>query len=307
MRKNIVSPLIAGAVCVLLGITGPASAEDAIELDPGTLASAEADLAAAEKALLGEIAGAEPAVPKKTAAVKKEEPVKKARNLKDTKFEKASTPAPQPVKKAAEARTPRNDSPAPVRKVSSRESSDQGDYQRKIQDLNRKLQQARNSLMVSEMEVERLSSIIEERNRIALGSSGARPVAHTPISSAVESVPARAAALRAPVNNLRTSQKATNDMQIATIVVDKANLRTGPGLKNSPLMSVGKGTRLAVEHRIGEWYRVIAPTGTRAWVSSEVVSFGKESKSSPTRTVKIQGYKDIDDDAAFQFIKDSAQ
>ena len=181
------------------------------------------------------------------------------------------------------------------------------DYQRKLAELNKKLARAQNSLMVSEMEVERLSSMIEERNRATLGGMKGRRIAATPITSSVETVPSTPRSYRAPVNNLRTSQKSTSDMQIATVVVNKANLRTGPGLKNSPLMSVGKGTRLAVEHRVGEWYRVIAPTGARAWVSTEVIAFGKKLKSAPTRTVKIQGYRNNNDDAAFQFIKDSAR
>ena len=62
-------------------------------------------------------------------------------------------------------------------------------------------------------------------------------------------------------------------------------------MNDSPLMTVSKGTRLVVEKRIKDWYRIISPNGTRAWVNSDVVAFGPDSQSSPSRTIKIQGYR----------------
>lgn len=88
----------------------------------------------------------------------------------------------------------------------------------------------------------------------------------------------------------RVQPRPSDDTPVATVVSEKANLRTGPGADNSPLMSVTRGTRLVVETKQGDWYRVISPTGTRAWVSSDVVAFGPTSQSSPTRTVRIRGF-----------------
>lgn len=314
MKQKWVLAIISGIFGLHVGgMATPAFAQGAIELDASTLELAEANLEQAEQALLGQISDTSPAAPKKPEAAPavKKTPAKEARNLNDARFEKAKTPA-KPVPKAVkQVRSKSTSKAAPSRVARSGPSNSayRADYERKLAELNKKLARAQNSLMVSEMEVERLSSMIEERNRATLGGMKSRRIAHTPITSNVETVPATPRSYRepAPVNTLRTSQKSTTDMQIATVIVDKANLRTGPGLKNSPLMSVGKGTRLAVEHRVGEWYRVIAPTGTRAWVSTEVIAFGKKLKSAPTRTVKIQGYKNNNDEAAFQFIKDSAR
>jgi hypothetical protein len=39
-------------------------------------------------------------------------------------------------------------------------------------------------------------------------------------------------------------------------------------------MTVAQGTRLAIEMQNGDWYRVIAPSGARAWVSRDVLDIG---------------------------------
>jgi len=88
-------------------------------------------------------------------------------------------------------------------------------------------------------------------------------------------------------------------MPVATVTVEKAHLRTGPSKDNSPLMTVLRGTRLAIETRKGSWYRVISPTGVRAWISSDVVSFGSTPDSGPTRTIRIRGFdSSLEDEAS---------
>ena len=79
-------------------------------------------------------------------------------------------------------------------------------------------------------------------------------------------------------------------MQIAVVTADKVHLRTGPGKENSPLMAVTKGTRLAVETKNGDWYRVIAPTGARAWVSSDVISFSTADKIKSVSKNQVVGF-----------------
>ncbi|RMG44026.1 MAG: hypothetical protein D6719_02590 [Candidatus Dadabacteria bacterium] len=149
--------------------------------------------------------------------------------------------------------------------------------QEKLADLEAKLNEARNRLIFAETEVERLSAIVEQRNNKAL----ARFAPHRSPG---------AAAGGSPVPTDLSSEEVFSDMPIATVVVNKANLRSGAGINNSPLMTVRKGTRLAVEKRFGDWYRVITPTGSRAWISSSVVSFGAHRKASPNKTIRIKGY-----------------
>ena len=64
---------------------------------------------------------------------------------------------------------------------------------------------------------------------------------------------------------------AESDLPVATIVVDKAYLRSGPGKEHSPVMALSRGTRLVVERQEGNWYEVTGPTGNRLWVAGEVL------------------------------------
>ncbi len=128
---------------------------------------------------------------------------------------------------------------------------------RQIAQLKADLTKTKDRLMLAETEVERLSDILSAKHR----STVSKYVGNTSQS-------AQGAAMRAS-----SQSAAKDDMPVATVTSDKAYLRTGPGKQNSPLMSISRGTRLVVETREGEWYRVITPAGTRAWISSDLVNF----------------------------------
>jgi hypothetical protein len=131
--------------------------------------------------------------------------------------------------------------------------------QGKLTDSQRELKESKDRLMMAEAEIQRLSQMLERRNLDGL-SKGRASVAPAPSAPVVRQVVA-------------VAPKAPDDLPVATVVVEKANLRTGPGTDNSSLMSVSRGTRLVVETRNGSWYRVFAPNGTRAWVTGDVLSF----------------------------------
>lgn len=70
----------------------------------------------------------------------------------------------------------------------------------------------------------------------------------------------------------------TQDMQIATVSVDDAELWSGPEEHDKVLDRSPRGSRLAVEALQDEWYRVIAPDGTRAWIQSRNVVFSDSDR-----------------------------
>lgn len=171
--------------------------------------------------------------------------------------------------------------------------------------LRRELAEARNRLMIAETEVERLASVLEKRNksdamRFANGSSGGSKVGQHNYNGTVKAVRSdnssamqtaqQSRAPQASYNVVSSQPRPAHDMPVATVTADKANLRIGPSTNDAPLMSISRGARLVVEHRQGGWYRVIAPTGARAWISAEVVAFGRDFESSPTQTLRIRGY-----------------
>ncbi|HMO02890.1 MAG TPA: SH3 domain-containing protein [Oligoflexia bacterium] len=174
-----------------------------------------------------------------------------------------------------------------LREQNIRLSSRLQEAQSKNSELIKTLDETRNRLMLAETQVERLSAILENRGAKIVKTSPETTVGKTTHPSQQPSI--NIISRRPATNNETFSQEKTREsssaasikiadrvganieIPIATVIADKVNLRTGPGRDNSPLMSVSKGTRLAVETRVGDWFRVIAPNGTRAWIESEVI------------------------------------
>jgi hypothetical protein len=168
---------------------------------------------------------------------------------------------------------------------------------KRIADLERKLEEVRGQLTMAETELSRLATISEARNRASLG----RAAAPVQPSGAVAPVAAKAR-LESPA--IEPTPASSADLTIATVDVEKAELRLGPGKNHSSLMTVAKGSRLAVEARQGEWLRVFAPNGQRAWVQAKLVTFGsKGSAKSVSTTVRVHGYSSSLEDEAFKRVQ----
>ncbi len=164
------------------------------------------------------------------------------------------------------------------------------------------LQSTRNELTVAETEVSRLSTLVDAKTRASLG----RYNVSMPAAPAPQAAPRAAAVQPAaqpapkPAEDVKPPSRST-DMQIATITVDKADLRVGPGKNNSALMTLRRGSRLAVEERQGEWYRVFAPNGQRAWIQSSLVSFGDgASNMNDGSAVRVKGFSPNAEEEAFR-------
>lgn len=211
----------------------------------------------------------------------------------------------EPVRRASINQAPNNQE---YRSLSAKVAALEADKSR----LKQELSTARNRLMVAETEVERLASIVEKRNQREVVRMTGSGYASAPSTVSYKSTPPSksSASKNSSSRSSYTAEQrdgysrnqptatrvvsiqppAAPDMPVATVTADKANLRIGPSTNDAPLMSISKGARLVVEHREAGWYRVIAPTGARAWVSSDVVSFGRDYLSSPTETLQIKGY-----------------
>jgi hypothetical protein len=167
--------------------------------------------------------------------------------------------------------------------------------EKKLNDTLANLQKTQSRLHLAEAESQRLSKILQNNNQKVLSTYS--PNIKPAVAESVAVKPqlamqgAAVASQRIASSAVRPlAPSSTNEMLVATVMVDKANLRTGPGKNNSPVMSISKGTRLAIETRSGEWYRVITPTGARAWVAADVVAFGNRMQAKPSRVVRVKGY-----------------
>jgi hypothetical protein len=167
--------------------------------------------------------------------------------------------------------------------------------QKRVADLERQLEEVKGQLTMAETELSRLATISEARNR---ASFGGMPAAEAGAG------PARQPKARFEAPAIEPTPSGSADLTIATVDVEKAELRLGPGKNHSPLMTVAKGSRLAVEARQGEWLRVFAPNGQRAWILAKLVAFGsKTSSKNSTSTVKVHGYTSSLEDEAFKRVQ----
>ena len=168
--------------------------------------------------------------------------------------------------------------------------------QKRVTELERQLEEVKGQLTMAETELSRLATISEARNRASLGHVPAAPAAHLPTQG-------KAAVAREETPHIEPTPASSTDLTIATVAVEKAELRLGPGKNHSALMTVAKGSRLAVEARQGEWLRVFAPNGQRAWILSKLVAFGTKAGSNSTSTVRVRGYSSSLEDAAFRRVQ----
>lgn len=134
----------------------------------------------------------------------------------------------------------------------------------KISKLKQDLEEAQNRLVLAETEVESLSKALEKRQ----GGKSVSARSHS-------DMPARINPMVASIPQMQ------EDVQVATVLAEKAYLRSGPGKNNSPVMALTRGARLTIETREGGWYRVFAPNGTRAWIDAEVVALGAQTNMQP--------------------------
>lgn len=144
-----------------------------------------------------------------------------------------------------------------------------------IHRLRAEVSQLKQDLAVAELEVSRLSDIVQSKSFSTLSGRSANTRAMAPKATNTT----RRTRLVRPTRAPSTEGTPVVDMQVATISSTKAHLRLGPSTDHSRLMTLRKGSRLAVETRQGEWYRVFAPNGQRAWIHSSLVSFGSGSQT----------------------------
>ncbi len=80
----------------------------------------------------------------------------------------------------------------------------------------------------------------------------------------------------------------TSDVMVIEVLKDRVALRSGPSPDDSEIMPVGRGTRLTVEERTGEWYRVIAPNSMRAFIRADMVRIFSPGGEAPREQVAQQ-------------------
>lgn len=133
---------------------------------------------------------------------------------------------------------------------------------KKITQLQKELSDTKGKLLLAEQEVERLTYVLDERNKEALSAMN---------------IPTKARLNPRELQPLGDviSDKMTSPIPVATVVLQRLALKVSPSNTSSTIMVVEAGTKLPIEGNQGGWYRVVSPSGVRAWVPANGVTLGK--------------------------------
>jgi hypothetical protein len=205
--------------------------------------------------------------------------------------------------KSASAKTPPLENTSQLRTANALLRSQLEQRELQVTTLTKQVQELQSQLTIAEVEVERLSAVMDAKTRVSLGqyklAAPARPkTSSKPEVDATSQAPSIAAArdVQPPA--------ADNNLEVATVAVQKAELRLGPGANHSALLSLPQGSRLAVEMRQGPWLRVFAPSGERAWIHASLVSFGDSAgRINSNSAVAVKGVAGAAEDEAFRRVK----
>lgn len=290
-----VRALVYGFALACVAVSAPTVA--AAEAQAG---ASEKSLVDAERAMLRALSTQSVPAPAAPAAKKSAEPPPKVQKN------------PSPPKAAAAMNSedskskvspPANDVVAP--KVASGDVAPTGPSKElqaalaRISILEQQLDESRSQLAIAETEVSRLSGLVDSRARAGMNKY------QLPVPAQRSApLPQRRTALvqsqgGTPADN--SPARVEEALHVATVMVEKAELRLGPGKNHSALMTVRQGSRLMIEARQGEWYRVFAPNGERAWIQAGLVSFGDGAASlNDGSSVRVKGFTAAAEEEAFR-------
>lgn len=76
---------------------------------------------------------------------------------------------------------------------------------------------------------------------------------------------------------------------VARVTKDNVPLRIGPGTRESTILRVSRNSVVTIEHRTGDWYRVIMTDGTRGWIIGSALIFNEGQR--PGSTVRVGAFE----------------
>ncbi len=133
------------------------------------------------------------------------------------------------------------------------------------------------------------------KNELLLRKSAAEVLGTEPVKPSP--VPARNVSVgnvsAASVPSRPSETVLASDVTIVEVTGNKVSLRVGPGTQHSPVMDLQKGTKLTVEAKEKDWYRVFSPTGGRAFIHSKYVKVVSGNQN-PSQSSQPRGRLEVE-------------
>lgn len=165
--------------------------------------------------------------------------------------------------------------------------------------LSRELETTRLSLRSAERRIDELSSLVKSSysDEASPGPSGSL-VPVQPKNVASENKP-KEINFASGSDSWADAWDGDTSADIATVVVSRTPLRVAPSSRDTVLFLIPQYSRMRIEQRRGEWYRVITPSGTHGWIPATTVVFrgGRSNESA----VRVKGYKSEYEKVGFRY------
>jgi len=169
----------------------------------------------------------------------------------------------------------------------SAKNRDQEELLSKLPELRREIVATKNQLLMKEQELQMLSrndrgAASSQASQAARQDTAPRAAISTDALDRHMEQSGRVAGIEAIKGRPPVSEAPkVADAMVVEVNVARAALRSGPSPDDSELMNVAHGSRLVVEERKGDWYRVIAPNSTRAYIRADLVRVVDGSSPAP--------------------------
>ena len=165
--------------------------------------------------------------------------------------------------------------------------------------LSRELEITRNSLASAERRIDDLSAFARVDSK-PVEQAAPPPVAELPkeddfnvaaaapkpVTKQVVVKPSLPLMPKAP--DSESAFKENDQQYVATVGVDRAPLRIGPSSRESTLFLVPAHTQVLIDTRVGQWYRVSTPDGTRGWIYGNSLLF--DIPTDRDSTIRVHAY-----------------
>lgn len=188
--------------------------------------------------------------------------------------------------------------------------------QNRYDEVMREQNDLKNELLLKTTQIEALRNRQDEGDSVGISLPEERRVVERKSEAGISATARALEMLRARKAQAEMNISAENpasqedsskgfDVPVVEVMVSAANLRSGPGVDNSTVMTVSQGSRLTVEEKRGEWYRVVTPTGSRAFVRADLVGVvgGAQPGASRAQESSVSG-GNSEEEAAFESILD---
>lgn len=183
--------------------------------------------------------------------------------------------APEKIKQVKAENKPLEKSP-PTTATTAKivDDSELINSQKRSKNLARELEITKLSLRSAEKKIDELSNLVRE-------SYNRNEFSRDPIDTRASQKPLTS-------NPLPEKKVIDQSSDHTYVMAAQTPLRVGPSRLDSALFLLPRGSRLKIERRTGEWYRIVTENGIRGWIFGGAIAF--LPSENPDSTLQIRAF-----------------